>query len=384
MPSPWSIRNDTTYLNHGSFGPSPLCVQQARHDFSTQLENQPMDFFLRHMEQLLDDVAEQLGTFIGSKPENLIFTDNATFGMNIVAASVNLQPDDEVLLTDHEYGAVIRIWQHTCKPAGAKVVTQALPFPFTSEDDIVSSFMEGVTDKTKLIVISHVTSPTAAILPVKKICHAARQRKIPVCIDGPHAVAMLPLNLDKLDCDYYAASCHKWLSAPIGSGFLYVAPRRQQHIKPAVTSWGGSISGRPKHWKDEFHWSGTRNPAPCLAIPAAIEFLKDYGLEKFQSETHALAQYARLQITSLTGLETFIPDTSDWYGSMIALPLPPSDRQPLRPNESDPLQTLLWERYGIEIPITHWKGRRFLRVSCHLYNTQEDIDKLTEALKEQL
>jgi len=242
--------------------------------------------------------------------------------------------------------------------------------------------MDGVTEKTKLIVVSHVTSPTAVILPVENICREAKRRKIPVCIDGPHAVAMIPLDLKKLDCDYYAASCHKWLSAPFGSGFLYVAPRRQHQLKPVVTSWGGSLGGRPKNWKDEFTWSGTRNPASYLSIPSAIEFLESYGMNAFRERTHQLAQYGCEQITNLTGMEAFIPDSPEWYGSMITLPIPASDQPPPEGGKRDPLQNALWERYKIEVPIIHWKGRRFIRVSCHLYNTKADIDKLLNALEE--
>ena len=383
MRSVWSMPDDVIYLNHGSFGPSPRVVQAARGEWSDRLEAEPMDFFVRQMDQHLDRAADRLGRFIGADGKDLIFVDNATFGMNIVAENIPLQPDDEVLITDHEYGAVLRIWQHKCKQTSAKMVVKSLPFPMKSDDEIVSALMEGVSEKTKLIVASHVTSPTAVIFPVEKICRAAKQNGIPVCIDGPHAVAMIPLNLQQLGCDFYAASCHKWLSAPFGSGFLYVFPRHQQNLKPIVTSWGGSLSGRPKNWKDEFTWSGTRDPAAFLAIPAAIDFLEEHGLQKFREQTHSLAQYARQRITELAGTEAFVPDSPDWYGSMITLPIPASDDPPPEGGQRDPLQNILWDEYKIEVPIIHWKGHRFVRVSCHLYNSQKEIDRLVNALKEQ-
>jgi isopenicillin-N epimerase len=252
MRSAWSLPENVIYLNHGSFGPSPIVVQEASREWSARLECEPTDFFVRQMERHLNEAADRLGRFIGADGKDLIFVDNATFGINIVAANIALEPGNEVLITDHEYGAVLRIWQHQCKQISAKVVVKSLPFPMKSEDEIVSALMEGVSEKTKLIVVSHVTSPTAVIFPVEKICRAAKQIGVPVCTDGPHAVAMIPLNLKQLGCDFYAASCHKWLSAPFGSGFLYVAPRHQQNLKPVVTIWGGSLSGRPKNWKDEF------------------------------------------------------------------------------------------------------------------------------------
>jgi len=381
----WSLLQDVTYLNHGSFGPSPKVVQSARQEWSQLLEREPMDFFVRQMEGLLEQAADRLGRFIGAAGDNLIFVDNATAAMNIVAASIELKPNDQVLFTDHEYGAVLRLWRRVCRQAGAEIVVQPLPDPLVSEDEIVETLMGGVTDHTRLIVTSHITSPTAVILPVEKICRAARDQGVPVCVDGPHAVAMIPLDLKSIGCDYYTASCHKWLSAPFGSGFLYVADRRKQSIQPAVVSWGGSLGGLPADWKDEFNWIGTRDPAGYLAVPAAIEFLESVGLNHFRASTHELARDARLRIAALTGLEPLVPDESRWYGSMVTLPLPEeqsADKQKSRIPLQDPLQAKLWEQHRIEVPIMHWKGRRLIRVSCHLYNTTADIDRLCAALED--
>jgi isopenicillin-N epimerase len=385
----WSLPDGVTYLNHGSFGPSPRCVQEARAAWSARLESQPMQFFVRDLENELDAAAARLGAFVGADGHDLVFVDNATAGMNIVAANVELGPGDEVLLSDHEYGAVIRIWREACRRAGALLVVRPLSATLESVDAIVEDLFAGVTDRTRLIVVSHVTSPTAVILPVAQICRRARERNLPVCIDGPHALAMIPVDLRQIGCEFYAASCHKWLSAPFGSGFLYVARRRQQGLQPAVLSWGGSVSGRPTSWKDEFTWSGTRDPAAFLAVPAAIDFLEQYGVEDFRRDTHELAAYARRCIGDVISdmpndarLEPLVADSPAWYGSMIALPLPPTQAQPSPPAQADPLQAALWRHYRIEAPVTRWQGRRFLRVSCHLYNSRSDIDRLAAALAE--
>eukprot|EP00913_Durusdinium_trenchii_P028442 g26670.t1 len=174
-----------------------------------------MNFFVRQMEGYLDDACESLAEFVGASAGDICFVDNATFGMNIVASSTPLQPGDEVLLTDHEYGAVTRIWRRACKNSGAELTTARLPFPLTTHADVVDTVMNSVSDKTKMIVVSHVTSPTAVTLPVAEICRRARERGIQTCIDGPHALAMLPIDFKTIDCDYYTASCHKWLCAPI-------------------------------------------------------------------------------------------------------------------------------------------------------------------------
>jgi isopenicillin-N epimerase len=376
----WDLPADVTYLNHGSFGPSPRVVQQAREEWSRRLESEPMDFFVRRMEGHLDEAAARLGAFVGADPDDLIFVENATSGMNLVAANIELREGDEVLCTNHEYGAVLRIWRRVCEQAGASVVVRALPYPITSELELVDVFFGSVTERTRLIVVSHITSPTALILPAEVICRRAKELGIPVCIDGPHALAMLPVNIRRLGCDYYTASCHKWLSAPFGSGFLYVARRHQQGFGPLTVSWGGSVSGRPASWKDEFTWSGTRDPAASLAIPAAIDFLESCGVDEFRRRTNDLARYAREQITSLTGLVPFQPDDPAWYGSMITLPIPSKGVEPPKHPQRDPLQDVLWEQHRIEVPIVHWHGRRYIRVSCHLYNTREEIDRLVLAL----
>ncbi len=299
--------------------------------------------------------------------------------MNIVADSFarSLRGGDEVLMTDHEYGAVQRIWQRALREAGLgepKVV--ALSLPIESVEQVVDRLMEAAGQRTRLIVISHITSPTAIILPVQEICRAARERGIAVCIDGPHALVQTDVNIDALGCDFYTASCHKWLSAPLGSGFLYVHPRHQSSIRPPLLSWGRLLPNRPQSWSDEFMWVGTRDPSAYLAVPAAIDFIESVGLNTFRTRTHSLARYARQRLVALTGREPIVPDSETWYGSMAHVPLPPGDRQSL--------QDSLWQRFGIEVPIVDWNAGRYIRVSCHLYNRRQDIDLLVRALAELL
>lgn len=368
----WRLREDTLYLNHGSFGPPPEPVRQTRAAWQEQLDRQPMDFFVRRLEPAWHEARRRLATFVGAAPDRLIFVPNATAAMNVAAASCALAPGDEVLLTDHEYGAVRRIWERSCRRAGAEIKTAVLPMPVESEEPLVEAIFSAVTAKTRLLVVSHITSPTAITLPVAEICRRARGREIAVCIDGPHALAQLDVRLDELDCDYYTASCHKWLSAPFGSGFLYVHPRRQAQAAPTIVSWGVLPPRQPTAWWEEFYWSGTADPSPYLAIPAAIDFLEEVGQEAFRARTHFLAQTARRRLVALTGAMPLTPDSPQWYGSMAHVPLPPGDHTLL--------QRTLWERFGIEVPIVTWNDRKFIRVSCHLYNNLADIDRLIDAL----
>ena len=248
----WSIADGVTYLNHGSFGPPPRIVQDVRNEWTRRLNSNPMDFYLRQFDKALQNAAHRLGQLVGASDRDLVFVDNATVAMNVVAQSLPLGPGDEVLLNDHEYGAVFRIWRVACQRTGAKVVSPTLgrssqqgeiSCRFENRSDVCQPILAAITPQTKLIVISHITSPTAIIFPVEEVCKAARQRGIPVCIDGPHAIAMHDVNLRALDCDFYCASLHKWLSAPFGSGFLYVHRNWHQKLTPHLTSWGRSLAG---------------------------------------------------------------------------------------------------------------------------------------------
>jgi isopenicillin-N epimerase len=380
----WKIRTDTIYLNHGSFGPPPEVVRQTRLMWLTCLDEQPMDFFLRQLEPAWHAARRRLAQFVGAPAEDLIFVENATVGMNLVAQAIELVPGDEVLLTDHEYGAVRRIWQRACQEAGARLSIVSLPLPFRSAEETTAAVLNAAGPRTRLIVVSHVTSATAVILPVQSICDSARDRGIAVCIDGPHALGQVALNLNCLACDFYTASCHKWLSAPFGSGFLYVAPQHQSRVRPLVLSWGRLEPATLNAWSDEFIWSGTRDPSTFLSIPTAIDFLeRDVGVDYFRRASHALAGYARLVVGEASCLprttqsedlshEPLVPDDPAWYGSMALVPLPPGDKYAL--------QRELWSRYHLEVPITEFAGRRYVRVSCHLYNTPQHVDRLAEAL----
>jgi isopenicillin-N epimerase len=372
----WNLRPGTIYLNHGSFGPPPEAVRAVRRAWQAEIDGQPMDFFVRRFEPALNEARQRLARFVGTAAENLVFVDNATAAVNVVAANFPLAAGDEVLLTDHEYGAVERIWKRACRRAGAKLKIAQLPLPMSEAEEVIEAIFRAAGPRTRLLVVSHITSPTAAILPVEAICRRAAERGMAVCIDGPHAVAQVDLAIDALDCDFYAASCHKWLSAPFGSGFLYVHPRRQAGVEPPYLSWGRLEPSRPATWADEFLWSGTRDPSAWLTVPAAIDWLQGVGLDLFRDRTHALARYARRRLVERIGMAPIVPDSPAWYGSMAHVPLPPGDARRL--------QAALWERHGIEVPVVSWKDRRWLRVSCHLYNRESDIDRLVEGVGELL
>lgn len=377
----WKLDPETIYLNHGSFGPAPVEVCQAREAWSARLQQQPMKFFCEEMENHLDEAASALARFLQTKPHRLALTDNATTAMNIAAATIDLNPGDEVLLTDHEYGAVRNIWIDRCRSAGANLVFTTLPFPLR-DDQIIGAIESAVSERTRVIVVSHVTSPTAAILPVRDICRMAKSKGIITVVDGPHAIAMLDVNLGNLGCDFYCASCHKWLCGPFGSGFLWAHPKHHSAVKMPLVGWGGSISGRSPSWQDSINWTGTRDPAAVLSIPAAISFLSSQKLSTFRSHAHELVLQARRQLLEIDEIGPLCtPEESDFV-SMVAVELPqPTDWKPGYHGHPDALQLELKQQHKIETPVGSWNGKRFLRVSAHLYNDADQIDRLTTAVK---
>lgn len=380
--SEWDLAPGVAYLNHGSFGPSPRDVRARRQHWSDLLERNPMEFFIRRQDDLLDEALAPLARFIRCRADQLVFVPNATVAMNIVAENTELAQGDEVLLNDHEYGAVIRIWGARCQKFGAKTVLARLPAGESTPEEKVDALFERITPRTRMIVISHVTSPTALILPVEQVCQRAKQLGVPVCIDGPHAIAMLPLSLDELGCDYYCASLHKWLAAPFGSGFLYTKPKHKSGLKPAVVSWGRSLSGRPSRWTDEFHWSGTQDSASYLAVPEAIRFLERVGVERFRSQCHTLVQYASERLQQTCGAIPLAQEHE--FGTMLTLQLPQLAKVDQPSWTPPPLQLHLASEYQIEVPILEWHDRMHIRVSCHLYNTPDEIDRLVTALNRSL
>ncbi|MBM3997921.1 MAG: aminotransferase class V-fold PLP-dependent enzyme [Planctomycetes bacterium] len=368
----WRIRPDTVYLNHGSFGPPPIEVSEAQDAWRARMREQPMDFFTRRFEPAWIDARDSLARFLNDDPPNVALVENSTVGMNIVARSFPLEPGDEVLVNDHEYGAVLKIWRRACDERGAVVRVAQLPRHCDDPQDATRAIWSEAGERTRLVVVSHITSPTAITLPVTEICHEARARRIATCVDGPHAVAQLPLDMKALDCDFYTASCHKWLSAPLGSGFLRVAPRWHERVEPCQWSWGVLPPRKAEAWWEEFLWTGTRDPSAYLAVPHAIGFLERIGLDAFRARSHELAQYARRRLVERFGTKPITADSPRWYSSMAHVPLPPGDARGL--------QRALWESHGIEVPIVEFAGERYVRVSCHLYNTMSHIDRLLDAL----
>lgn len=367
-----------TFLNHGSFGATPKPVFKEYQRWQRELEKQPVEFLGRRIAGLLAESRAALGEYLGTQADTLVYTQNVTISLNIVARSLELGPNDEVLTTDHEYGAMDRTWRFLARERGFRYINQRIEMPLTTEDKFVEDFWRGVTSHTRVIFLSHITSPTAIIFPVKEIILRAREAGILTVIDGAHVVGQLPLQLDTLGADFYGGNLHKWLCAPKGAGFLYARPEVQHLLKPLVVSWGyESEFPSGSNFIDHHEWWGTRDMAAFLSVSTAIQFQKEHNWDEVRESCHQLVACAQTQICELTGLAALHPQTDNWFRQMAAAPLPANTDVAL-------LKTRLYDDHRIEVPVHEWNGNKLIRVSVQGYNTKRDIDHLLRALVELL
>lgn len=373
------LRPDVAFLNHGSFGACSRPVFAEYQRWQRVLEEEPVEFLGRRLDDLLAEARAPLGAFLGTAPDNLVFVPNATYGMNVVARSFPLEPGDEVLGTTHEYGAVERTWTFVCEAKGAQYRSQPIPLPITSAEALIEQLWQGVTPRTRALVISHITSPTALIFPVAEVCRRAAAQGIVTIIDGAHAPGQIDLALDDIGADFYTGNLHKWTCAPKGSAFLYARPDRQPMLQPLVVSWGWrAINPGPSPFQDYFGWTGTSDPAPYLSVPAAIAFQRQHDWPSVRATCHEMVSAASQRIGALTGLSPISPDSPDWYGQMRSIPIPRTAAT------AQEVQQRLWNDFQIEVPIVDWQDQRFVRISIQAYNTRRDVDRLVAALSEML
>ncbi len=372
------LRSDIVFLNHGSFGACPRPVFETYQAWQLELERQPVEFLGRRFDALLRAARKELGAYLHADPEDLAYVPNATTGLNIVARSLSLQPGDEVLSTGHEYGALDRTWRFIRHKQGARYLSHAPPMPLESREQVVEAVWAGVSERTRVLFLSHITSPTALIFPVEELVHRARTAGLLTVVDGAHTPGQIPIDLAALGADFYVGNCHKWLCAPKGSAFLYARREVQHLLEPLVVSWGWEDRpdsfGKPVgSFLAEQQWQGTRDIAAYLSVPAAIQFQAEHNWTRVRAECHELLREARRRIEELTGLPPICPDSPDWYAQMAAFPLPPCDAVAFKQR--------LYDEFSIEVPIIEWNGRQFLRVSIQGYNTPDDVETLVAALK---
>lgn len=374
------LRPGIIYLNHGSYGACPRPVFEAYQHYQLELERHPGAFLGRCSSELLPEARRSLAAYVGADSDDVVYVTNATTGINIVARSLALEAGDEVLTSDHEYGAMDRTWQFVCAKRGARYVRQPLPLPVASAEQAVEAIWSGVTARTRVLFLSHITSPTALILPMAELIRRARAAGIITVVDGAHAPGQIPLALAELGVDYYTGNCHKWMLSPKGSGYLYARREMQHLLEPLIVSWGwdGDLAREAgsTHFVDEQQYTGTRDLAAFLAVPAAIEFMEAHDWPGVRAACHALLRETRERVAEMTGLVPITPDGPEWYGQMAGLALPAGD--------IDELSRRLRDDYHIEVPIVRWNGTQLARVSVQGYNTRDDLETLVCALRDWL
>jgi isopenicillin-N epimerase len=376
LKSQFALNPDIIHLNHGSFGATLIPVLEALHDWQLRLEAEPVRFLARDLWRYLAQARQELGSYLNVPPNSLAFIPNATYGVNIVARSIHLNPGDEILGTNHEYGACQKTFEYVCRSTNAHYRIQPISVPANSVENIVDDLWRGVTKKTKLMFISHISSPTAIHLPIAEICRRAREAGILTLIDGAHAPGQINVDLSDIDADYYTGNCHKWMLGPKGSGFLYTKPEWQDMIEPLVVSWGWQADpefSTGSQYLDHLQWMGTDDPSPFLAVPAAIEFMKLNNWPEIQRRCQQLLFSAVHQLEQHYSTANLSKIGAQFNQQMAAIELPEH-------LQMETVKTTLYEKYNIEVYCYQWEGKNIIRVSIQAYNTVEDIEKLLAAL----
>lgn len=385
----WSLDPDVVFLNHGAFGACPKPVLARQSALRSRLEQEPLRFLAREYEPLLDKARQDLAQFVGVDPQDLVFVPNATTGVNSVLRSLSFAPGDELLTTNHGYNACRNALHYVAERSGAKVTTATLPFPITSNAQILEPILDSITPRTRLLLIDHITSPTALIFPIQELAQQLIPQGIEVLVDGAHAPGMIPLDIQSLGVTYYAGNCHKWLCAPKGAGFLYVQRDRQSEIRPLTISHGANDPRQRSRFHLEFDWTGTQDPTAYLTIPEAIQFLQSLcpgGWTELYECNHRLALQARQILVDGLNLQSPL-SPPEMLGAMATIPLPErfSPLETFPGTLIDVLQEDLWQNVQIEVPIIPWRSQqqdlKLIRVCAQLYNDPAQYQYLVDCLQ---
>jgi len=382
MREEWPQDPAITYLNHGTVGAPPKRVLEVQQRLRDEIERQPSHFLLREISpkgvgvwkrerSRLRDAANAVGEFIGAKGDDLVFVDNTTEGVNAVLRSFDFLEGDEVLVSNLAYGAVIHAADYATRVRGARVRIMELSKSMKEPGEIVRTVSETIGPNTRILVIDHITSGTALIMPVAEIAELCRRRGVAVLVDGAHAPGAIPVNIASLGVDWYTGNLHKWAWSPRSCGVLWASPARQQSLRPTVISWG-----LDQGFTQEFDWPGTRDPTPHLAAPAGIAFMRELGVDRVQRYNHELAWQAGLELTQHIQARLLAPESM--IGTMVTLVLPA--RFGSTADDAAALRDALLFAHQIEVHVAAFNNRVCVRVSAQIYNEMSDIGRLIEAL----
>jgi isopenicillin-N epimerase len=375
LKSQFLLHPEIAFLNFGSFGACPKPIFEDYQRWQLELEREPVQFLAVNGPENLKRSREALATYIHCDADDVVLVTNPSYGLNIVAKSLRLKPGDEILSTDLEYGASDKTWNYYCKKQEARYVRQKVSLPVADKDSFIQQFFRGLSNKTKMVFISHITSSTALKFPVKEICEIAKEKGLITFVDGAHVPGQIPLDLSQLKADIYTGACHKWMMTPKGCSFLYVKRELQDRFDPLLISWGYD-SAFPSHSRfiDYHQMQGTRDISAFLTIPKSIEFMRENNWKEVSASCRELANSNRARFCDLLDTEPLAPPTDEFLTQMCSFPI--------RSKEPEKLQRVLYEKYRVEIPVMRHDEKLFLRYSIQACNSQEDLDRLHAALKE--
>jgi len=367
--SEWLLDPDVTFLNHGSFGATPRAVLAEQDRWRARMERHPTAFMTYDLPAALRAAATRLAEFVDAADRDLAFVENATVGCNAVLNAFQLAAGDEILVTDHCYPAIRNAAEHVALRAGARVVEAAMRLPLKDAASLVAAIGSRCGPRTRLVILDHVTSPTAVLCPIRDLTAMCRASGAAVLVDGAHAPGMVSLDIPSIGADWYVGNCHKWLMAPKGSGFLWVSPARRAATHPLVIS-----HGYRRGFAAEFDWTGTRDPSAWLAVPAAIDFHQRLGGPSLRARNTALARDAATLLARRWRSERATSDPLT--GSMAAVRLPACGAATL--DRALELRRVLFDRHRIEVAIHPFGGALWARISAQAYNELGDYERLAE------
>lgn len=377
----WQLDPEIVFLNHGSFGACPAKILEHQQTFHQQMEQEPVAFVIRELDGLIEKSRQSLADFIGTKPDNLAFVHNVTYGVNTVLKSYPWNVGDEVVISNHIYGACRIALNYIAERYHLKIQEVEIPFPGTTNADITERIVSAVSDSTRMLFIDHITSPTGLLFPIEDIIKALQNKAVDIFIDGAHAPGAVKLDIDSLNVAFYTGNCHKWMCSPKGCGFLYVRQDRQNWIHPLSHS---HFSGPARPFHERFHWGGTIDPTPALCLPMLIKFIEDIipgGWSGMQEYNHQLTIKARKALCDT--LEISLPCPDAMITTLAAIPYGIS-KGSINPgfNEIDELQEKLYKKHHIEVPVYTWpdKRTRIIRPSGQVYNSINQYASLAEIL----
>lgn len=375
MKSEFYLNPTITFLNHGSFGSCPKPIFEEYQRFQLELENDPVFFVQNKLKGYLKIARESLSAYVGCKAQDVFFTPNPTFAVNVIMRSLKLQAGDEILTTNHEYGAMDRTWNFYCKKSGAKYIRQEISLPIMSKEQILEEFWKGYTSKTKVIFLNQISSATALIFPVKEICDKAKELGLITIVDGAHVPGHIDLDIQELKPDYYTGTLHKWMLAPKGSSFLYVKEKLQNDLDPLVVSWGYEpvVAGETQ-FLDYHELQGTNDFSAYLCTPKVIEFLEVNNWKQKSKECKQIVIDNYQRFCNLLKTKPICPIDAEFLGQMASVLV--KTKQPLE------LKNLLYNKYQIQIPVMPLNDEIYIRYSINAYNSQEDLDILYKAIQD--